>query len=136
MPLRLPSKSMSATRKTRPTGRKRPAPRKRAGACPSVVTEHELEQLAEALRAVCVQHDGPRTVLQLDFMRGESGPRCVLRVAEGERTWLKMGEGPWHDAHLRALIDRGLVAVVDRFRLGATLAPLPGLLQARPIERS
>jgi hypothetical protein len=120
---------MSATRKTTLTGRKRPAARKRAAACRPVVAEHELDRLVEALRAVCRRRDGARTVLQLDFMRGESGPRCVLRVAEGARTWLKVGEGPWHDVYLQALIDLGLVAVVDRFRLGATLAPLPGLLE-------
>jgi hypothetical protein len=102
--------------------------RKRAAACRPVVAEHELDRLVEALRAVCGQHDGARTVLQLDFMRGESGPRCVLRIAEGARTWLKMGEGPWGEVYLQALIDRRLVAVVDRFRLGATLRPLPGLL--------
>ena len=67
--------------------------------------------------------------MQLDFMRGESGPRCVLRIAEGARTWLKMGEGPWGDVYLQALVDRGLVAVVDRFRLGATLRPLSRLLE-------
>jgi hypothetical protein len=123
------SKTMPATPKTRSTAKHRPATRRRAAACRPVVAEHELGRLVEALRAVCGQRDGARTVLQLDFMRGESGPRCVLRIAEGARTWLKMGEGPWGDVYLQALVDRGLVAVVDRFRLGATLRPLPRLLE-------
>jgi hypothetical protein len=128
MPLRPCPKSMSATRKTRSIGKNRPTTRKRAAVCRPVVAEHELDRLVDALRAACGQHGGARTVLQIDFMRGQSGPGCVLRIAEGARTWLKMGEGPWGEVYLQALVDRRLVAVVERFRLGATLRPLPRLL--------
>jgi hypothetical protein len=93
-----------------------------------VVGEHLLDELAQALRAICVQHDGARTVLQMDFVGVASGPWCVLRVATGPRTWMKVGDGPWHDGYLQALIGRGMVESVDRARLGATLRVLPGLL--------
>jgi hypothetical protein len=122
---------MATSSHNRPPIKRRPA-NKRARRLSTnehrVVAEHELEQLAKALRSICAQHDGVQTVLQLDFIRSESGPRCVLRVATAPRTWMKAGEGPWHEGHLQALIGRGMLESVDRARWGTTLLALPRLL--------
>ncbi len=90
--------------------------------------ERQLDQLVEALRSICTQHDGIRTVLQMDFIRGRAGRRCVVRVATSPRTWIKAADGPWHDGYLQALIGRGMVESVDRAHWGTTLRPLPDLL--------
>ena len=93
-----------------------------------MVGERQLDQLVQAFRSICAERDGVRTVLQMDFIGGESGPWCVLRVATASRTWMKAADGPWHDGYLKALIGRGMVECVDQARWGTTLRPLPGLL--------
>lgn len=122
---------MAAGAQQKPQGTRTPAgkrARRRSADEHRVVGERHLDELVVALRSVCAEHDGVRTVLQMDFVRDRSGPRCVLRVATGPRTWMKAADGPWHDGYLQALIARDMVEPVDQAHWGTTLRALPGLL--------
>ncbi len=89
--------------------------------------ESEVAALTGTLARICADHDGPGTVLQIDFIPSNLGPGCVLRVQSGPREWRKVAEGPWHQGYLDAILGRGLVEVMLSARLGTTLRALPAL---------
>lgn len=89
--------------------------------------ESGIAALTGTLAHICADHDGPGTVLQIDFMRSNAGPGCVLRVQSGPREWRKVAEGPWHSGYLDALLERGLVEIMSRAQWGTTLRALPTL---------
>jgi hypothetical protein len=92
------------------------------------VHESGIAALTGTLAQICADHDGPDTVLQIDFIRSNAGPGCVLRVQSRPREWRKVAEGPWHQGYLDAILGRGLVEVIFRARWGTTLRALPPLV--------
>jgi hypothetical protein len=116
--------SKSARTLSKAAGRRR-RPRVRVGQ--RSVQESGIAAFAGTLARICADHDGPGTVLQIDFMASSAGPGCVLRVQSGPREWRKVAEGPWHQGYLDAILGRGLVEVMFRARLGTTLRALPAL---------
>jgi hypothetical protein len=118
--------SKSARNLNKAAGRRR-RPSVRAGREPRTVRESGIAALTGTLARICADHDGPGTVLQIDFMRSNAGPACVLRVQSGPREWRKVAEGPWHQGYLDAILGRSVVEVMFRAQWSTTLRALPVL---------